>query len=63
MKASGMCGCDLNFYRSRGAAARPVLGLGSRRQACIAGHEPCGVVVGAGPGVLEADAPTGASAS
>jgi threonine dehydrogenase-like Zn-dependent dehydrogenase len=42
IKASGMCGSDLHFYRRpRNPAATPV----------IAGHEPCGVVVAVGPGV------------
>jgi len=43
MKASGMCGSDLHFYRrQRNTAAAPI----------IAGHEPCGVVVAVGPGVI-----------
>lgn len=43
IKASGMCGSDLHFYRrSRSALAAPI----------IVGHEPCGVVVAAGPGVV-----------
>ena len=61
MKASGMCGSDLHPYRSprSGGAARR-LGLGGAGGPFIAGHEPCGVVVERGLGVLEADAPTGA---
>src|SRR3989454_2887399 len=58
MKASGMCGSDLPPYRSVGNAAA-ALGLGSGRGPFVAGHEPCGVVAERGPGVNEADAPTG----
>jgi threonine dehydrogenase-like Zn-dependent dehydrogenase len=61
MKASGMCGSDLHLYRaprSGGAAGR--LGLGGAGDPVIAGHEPCGVVLERGPGVLESEAPTGA---
>jgi threonine dehydrogenase-like Zn-dependent dehydrogenase len=61
MKASGMCGSDLHPYRaSRSGGAARSLGLGGAGGPCIAGHEPCGVVVERGPGVPEADAPTGA---
>ena len=61
MKASGMCGSDLHPYRaSRSGGAAKSLGLGGAGGPCIAGHEPCGVVAERGPGVLEADAPTGA---
>ena len=52
MKASGMCGSDLQSLpasRSGGAAQRSV---SAARAALIAGHEPCGVVVARGPGVL-----------
>jgi threonine dehydrogenase-like Zn-dependent dehydrogenase len=50
IKASGMCGSDLKFYRaSAGAAA--ALGLGGKGGPVIAGHEPCGVVAAIGPGV------------
>src|SRR4051812_36666292 len=59
MKASGMCGSDLKFYRSPPGAAQAALGLGSRTEPFIAGHEPCGVVVARGPGVSEKEAPTG----
>lgn len=38
MRASGICGSDLNLYR-RGSFQQPV----------ICGHEPCGVVVSRGP--------------
>ena len=58
MKASGMCGSDLHPYRAAGNAAA-ALGLGGSGGPVIAGHEPCGVVAERGPGVAEADAPTG----
>ena len=59
MKASGMCGSDLKFYRSPPGAAQAALGLGSLSEPFIGGHEPCGVVVDRGPGVSEKEAPTG----
>jgi threonine dehydrogenase-like Zn-dependent dehydrogenase len=60
MKASGMCGSDLKFYRSPAGAAQAALGLGSLKEPFIAGHEPCGTVVARGPGVSEREAPEGA---
>jgi 2-desacetyl-2-hydroxyethyl bacteriochlorophyllide A dehydrogenase len=57
MKASGMCGSDLKFYRAKGGAAS--LGLGGSGGPVIAGHEPCGVVVAVGLGVPEAMARPG----
>jgi threonine dehydrogenase-like Zn-dependent dehydrogenase len=59
MKASGMCGSDLKFYRSPPGAAQAALGLGGSADPFIAGHEPCGVVVARGPGVSEREAPIG----
>ena len=60
IKASGMCGSDLKFYRASardgGASA---LGLGGDGGPVIAGHEPCGVVAEVGPGVTEAEARVG----
>jgi len=51
IKASGMCGSDLHFYRARhNPGAAPV----------IAGHEPCGVVVAVGSGVISPHARVGA---
>jgi threonine dehydrogenase-like Zn-dependent dehydrogenase len=47
IRASGMCGSDLKFYRSAPGEAQRALGLGST-DLCIAGHEPCGVVVAVG---------------
>jgi threonine dehydrogenase-like Zn-dependent dehydrogenase len=59
MKASGMCGSDLKFYRSAPGAAQAALGLGDLQEPFIAGHEPCGVVAARGPGVSEREAPIG----
>jgi len=59
MKASGMCGSDLKFYRSPPGAAQAALGLGNQKDPFIAGHEPCGVVVARGAGVSEKQAPDG----
>jgi len=49
IKASGMCGSDLKFYRVKGGAQ--ALGLGGDGAPVIGGHEPCGVVAAVGPGV------------
>jgi threonine dehydrogenase-like Zn-dependent dehydrogenase len=49
IKASGMCGSDLKFYRAAGGASS--LGLGKVSGPIIAGHEPCGIVAAVGPGV------------
>ena len=57
IKASGMCGSDLKFYRASGGAAS--LGLGKVSGPIIAGHEPCGVVAALGAGVDAAKAPVG----
>ena len=59
MKASGMCGSDLKFYRSPPGEAQKALGLGDRAEPFIGGHEPCGVVVARGAGVSEKEAPNG----
>lgn len=59
MKASGMCGSDLKFYRAPKGGAAGGLGLGGDGSPCIAGHEPCGVVAGIGPGVPKALASIG----
>ena len=50
IKASGMCGSDLKFYRSANGEAMKALGFSSSA-AVIAGHEPCGVVVAVGANV------------
>ena len=59
MKASGMCGSDLKFYRPPPGEAQKALGLGNLKDPFIGGHEPCGVVVARGPGVSEREAPDG----
>ena len=57
IKASGMCGSDLKFYRAIGGASS--LGLGKISGRLIAGHEPCGVVTAVGPGVAQNQAKVG----
>ncbi|HTT38521.1 MAG TPA: zinc-binding dehydrogenase [Burkholderiales bacterium] len=57
IKASGMCGSDLKFYRAAGGAAS--LGFSAKSGPVIAGHEPCGVVAAVGPGVSEKQARVG----
>jgi D-arabinose 1-dehydrogenase-like Zn-dependent alcohol dehydrogenase len=50
IKASGMCGTDLKYYRATDGAGS--IGLGKRSdQPVVGGHEPCGVVVEVGKGV------------
>lgn len=51
VKASGMCGSDLHFYRAA---------LSDEAKTIIRGHEPCGVVVAIGPGVQHPQARIGA---
>jgi threonine dehydrogenase-like Zn-dependent dehydrogenase len=58
IKASGMCGSDLKFYRAAGNEAA-ALGLGGTGGPVIAGHEPCGVIAAVGPGVTETEARVG----
>src|SRR4029077_14584932 len=50
MRASGICGSDLNLYRKKSQ---------DFDRAVICGHEPCGVVLERGPGVAEQHAPIG----
>ena len=50
IKASGMCGSDLKFYRSTPGEANKALGI-PVGAAVIAGHEPCGVVAAIGANV------------
>jgi 2-desacetyl-2-hydroxyethyl bacteriochlorophyllide A dehydrogenase len=50
IKASGMCGSDLKFYRSPAGEAMKALGF-TAGATVIAGHEPCGVVVAVGSNV------------
>ena len=52
MRASGICGSDLNLYRRE---SRP----SEEKELVVCGHEPCGEVVERGPGVSEQQAPTG----
>lgn len=58
MKASGMCGSDLKFYRAP-AGGTAALGLPATDGPVIAGHEPCGIVAAVGPGVPAAEARVG----
>ncbi|MFT4199263.1 zinc-dependent alcohol dehydrogenase family protein [Gordonia sp. (in: high G+C Gram-positive bacteria)] len=55
IKASGLCGSDLKFYREPAGAALKTMGLreggDAEPPALIAGHEPCGVVEEVGEGV------------
>ncbi|HEY2185018.1 MAG TPA: zinc-binding dehydrogenase [Xanthobacteraceae bacterium] len=57
IKASGMCGSDLKFYRAAGGTA--ALGLGKVIGPVIAGHEPCGIVAAVGANVTERAARVG----
>ncbi len=59
IKASGMCGSDLKFYRPAPGEAQRALGLGDVSEPLIGGHEPCGVVAAVGPGVSEKEARPG----
>jgi threonine dehydrogenase-like Zn-dependent dehydrogenase len=59
IKASGLCGSDLKFYRPAPGEAQRALGLGDVTEPLIGGHEPCGVVAAVGPGVPEAEARPG----
>ncbi len=59
IKASGMCGSDLKFYRASGGETA-ALGLGKLEGPVIAGHEPCGVVVAVGSKVDDRTAQVGA---
>lgn len=58
MKASGMCGSDLHYYRGVPAEILKSMGFKSFEErglppdaAIVAGHEPCGVIAAVGPGV------------
>ncbi|QBQ98797.1 zinc-binding dehydrogenase [Paraburkholderia pallida] len=53
MKASGMCGTDLHYYRHGMADSPAMLGMLDRMDSeqIIGGHEPCGVIAALGPGV------------
>ena len=58
IKASGMCGSDLKFYRATGNETA-ALGLGGSGKPVIAGHEPCGIIAAVGPGVSEIEGTVG----
>jgi 2-desacetyl-2-hydroxyethyl bacteriochlorophyllide A dehydrogenase len=58
IKASGMCGSDLKFYRAPPGQAIKELGF-TNPTPVIAGHEPCGVVVAIGNQVKPAQAHIG----
>ena len=57
MKASGMCGSDLQVSPAEAGAAQGDR-LGQRR-AVDRRHEPCGVVAALGPGVSDKEAQVG----
>ena len=58
IKASGMCGSDLHFFRA--AEGGKSLGLITDGSPIIAGHEPCGVVVARDPNLSSKTAFEGA---
>jgi threonine dehydrogenase-like Zn-dependent dehydrogenase len=60
IKASGMCGSDLKFYRrsKKGGEGAAALGFADPGE-IIAGHEPCGIVAAIGSGVSEKQARIG----
>ena len=45
IKASGLCGSDLKYYRA------PIEEQGDQRRLNVRGHEPCGVIAEVGPDV------------
>ncbi len=59
IKASGMCGSDLKFYRAAPGEMQKALGLGDVTEPLVAGHEPCGVVAELGSAVTEREARIG----
>lgn len=54
IKASGLCGSDLQFYRAPLGEGLAALGLSGGDGLVIAGHEPCGVVADL-PGAEKSD--------
>ena len=58
MRASGMCGSDLHYYRSASGSGGPVASE-AKADPVIAGHEPSGDVVAVGAGVAAGDARVG----
>lgn len=59
IKASGMCGTDLKYYRAPTGVGAASLGLRANQAPVIAGHEPCGIVAAVGSGVSDAQARVG----
>ncbi|MET9262579.1 zinc-binding dehydrogenase [Amycolatopsis sp. NPDC004079] len=51
IKASGMCGSDLHFYRAPAGQALAAFGMTGDDAGFIGGHEPCGVVAAIGSAV------------
>ena len=51
IKASGLCGSDLKFYRAPKNGGLEALGFKGGGGPVIAGHEPCGVVAAVGRGI------------
>ena len=51
IKASGLCGSDLKFYRASREGGYQALGFKGDGAPVIAGHEPCGIVAAIGQGV------------
>src|SRR5579872_633824 len=60
LKASGMCGSDLKFYRRSKSGGEGAVAFGFADPGeIIAGHEPCGIVAAVGAGVTEKQARIG----
>jgi threonine dehydrogenase-like Zn-dependent dehydrogenase len=59
IKASGMCGTDLKYFRAPNGVGAASLGLRPNHAPVIAGHEPCGIVVSVGANVSEQQARVG----
>jgi D-arabinose 1-dehydrogenase-like Zn-dependent alcohol dehydrogenase len=59
IKASGMCGTDLKYYRAPVGVGAAAIGLKADQAPVIAGHEPCGVVAAVGAGVSTRQARVG----
>jgi threonine dehydrogenase-like Zn-dependent dehydrogenase len=51
IKASGLCGSDLKFYRAPKTGDLAALGFNGKDGPVIGGHEPCGIIAALGPGV------------
>lgn len=59
IKASGMCGTDLKYYRAQSGLGASSIGLKANAGPVIAGHEPCGIVAAVGAGVSAKQARVG----